>query len=400
MTSALLSVWSRSRRAAAVGVVLFAIAAGFFVGTTLRQNQILDHGVRVEATVVGRIEARDWGLFDFGRVVVRYPTPDGDLVRQIWLDDEAHAPGGDTWTVIYDAGAPGRVRSVADPNTPNNWGDAFAIIGLLSIVLLVRALVLALRGRAPASLSVRPGETVIPLKGGFGRKELVVDELSVSIHFRPLFGRRLIVTPRGNVTVVRPEVSIADDSGEGWLFTDGFRIATINARQLGSPDLTVLFTERVTLPPLVWMLRLGLGTELDFSGGDAVDGLALRTRNGGATYRTLTEAGIASTDTPVRWLKERRSTTADPALIAAEERNARHAWVFSCLGLFALVAGAITLSLAPEENGTAFVSGLVLAALGLVLPWIRAWSTRLRGKARSASVAGTGNSHHDVHSAD
>ncbi len=213
-----------------------------------------------------------------------------------------------------------------------------------------------------------PGTVILPLKGGYTRKELVLDDQGLTLRFRPIFGNRTVFVPRGNVCVVLPEVSPADDSGDGWVFVEGLNVATIDALSWGSPDLVLLFPQPVVLPRLAW--QYFLGSTLDFKGGAAVDGMALRARDPATALRALVTAGFPTTDTPTRWLREHRATTGDPGAIraaAAEVRRTRWSARFLLLALLAVAVGIWFCPwLDPDTTRPGVVAGLCVGAGGLI----------------------------------
>lgn len=217
-------------------------------------------------------------------------------------------------------------------------------------------------------VSAHPGTVVLPLKGGYTRKELVLDDQGLTLRFRPIFGNRTVFVPRSNVCVVLPEVSPADDSGEGWVFVEALNVATIDAMSGGPADTVLLFDRPVLLPRLSW--QYFLGSTLDFKGGDAVDGMALRAREPDLALRALVAAGFPSTDTPTRWLRERRATTTDPDAIraaAAELRRKRWSSRLFVVVLLAVAAGIWFCPwLDPDTTRPGVLAGLAVGAGGLI----------------------------------
>ena len=214
----------------------------------------------------------------------------------------------------------------------------------------------------------QPGTVVLPLKGGYTRKELMLDDRGLTLRFQPIFGNRTVSVPRGNVCVVLPEVSPTDDSGEGWVFVEGLNVATIDAMNGGPADTVLLFDRPVVLPRLSW--QYFLGSTLDFKGGDAVNGMALRARDPDLALQALVTAGFASTDAPIKWLRERRATTTDPGAIraaAAEVRRARWSARLFLLALLAVAAGIWFCPwLDPDTTRPGVIAGLCVGAGGLI----------------------------------
>jgi hypothetical protein len=121
-----------------LGGLMVAAAVTFFVVVAVRDDDLLDHGVRVTGTVVGVKPGSDWNLFDEGRLVVRYSTPAAIMTREIWLDDAERAQSvGSTVTVVFAADDPDRVRSLLDPNDPVPWGQWVLLAGAAGLGALI-----------------------------------------------------------------------------------------------------------------------------------------------------------------------------------------------------------------------------------------------------------------------
>lgn len=313
-------IWSSAGRALGCGLVLLAISVGFFAGTTIRQDRLLDHGVRVRAEVVHRAPAHSWDLFDNGRITVRYTTPQGTFERSIWLDDAAHAPAGDTWTVVYDPDAPGRVRSLADSNTPSNWGEPFLLVGIIGLVLLGRAFWLV---RSPRTVrrfrELYPATAaVIPLGHRPRHGVVLVADGYVTLALPSVFGHVPMHIPIGDVvasdgTDRDPE---AARLGRDWAWDPAPSLPALGATW-PSPNLDLLFAHKIALPPLRRASDEDAGEVL-------VDGVRLRAADRAGTIAALRSAGVAVTDRPSLWLARRHRITRDPDKVRAAARAQRH----------------------------------------------------------------------------
>jgi hypothetical protein len=123
-------------------MVLLAAGVAFFLFTSVREAGLARTGVPTPGRVVAAVDPQGWDIFDSGRLVVRYSTPRGAYTRTVWLDDPAHArPPGAKVTVLYDRGAPGRMRLPDDSNLPAPFGTPLLVTGLAGAVLALAAIV-------------------------------------------------------------------------------------------------------------------------------------------------------------------------------------------------------------------------------------------------------------------
>jgi hypothetical protein len=356
-------------RLAALGLLLLGSCVAFFVVTSVRDARLLRDGTRVTATVVGHRPVREWFPLDEGRVIVRYPTPEGELTRQIWLDDAHNAPPtGATWTVVYDPGRPGRVRSLTDSNDPVPWAPPMLLLGLAGLILLVLGTAKGLTSRMAVTAAAAGCIPVRRYRLFSWPAWIDVADGTVRIRLPGYFGARPMVIPIDEVCVVDLRRTSAEYHLEGVYQRPLLIPYFITTSQWLGPNLTLFFTRPVRLPPL---RRLGaFNTSLSrrdsrSEEGLAVDGLSLRVVDPAGAVTILAAAGVSQTQRPGRWLHDHHPVTLDPIEIRRATRSDRRWRWIGGLGLLGF--GGLN-GLRAVHSGWAAGIALSLAAILVLLP--------------------------------
>jgi hypothetical protein len=363
---------TRWRWLAAVGLLLLGTCVAFFVVTAVRDDRLLHDGTRVTATVVGHRPGRVWNPMDEGRAIVRYPTPSGELTRQIWLDDSGNPPPSGPWTVVYDPKRPGRVRSLTDSNDPVPWAPPMLLLGLAGLILLVLG---SVKGLAPEVSLKAAGAGFIPVRRYrlFSRPAWIqVADGTVRIRLPGYFGARPMLIPVEEVCVVDDD-RVSGDYSSGEVYRRPVVIPYLPTTSANvAPNLALFFSPPQRLPSLRWWGSVNASLSRRDSRSEkglAVDGLNLRVVDPAGAVSTLAAAGVSQTTRPASWLYDHHPVTRDPVAIQRAVRSRRR-WHW--IGSFGFLAFIGIQALRIVHTGWAAGIALLLMAAVLLLPrWAR-----------------------------
>lgn len=321
---------------------------------------------------------------DEGRAIVRYPTPSGELTRQIWLDDSRNPPASGPWTVVYDPKRPGRVRSLSDSNDPVPWAPPVLLVGLAGLVLLVLGIV---HGLAPR-VSVQAAAGLIPVRRYrlFSRPAWIQAATgTVRIALPGYFGVRPMLIPADQVCVVADDEGPADDSFDGVYQRPAVVPYLVTTSANLPPNLTLFFGRPQRLPPLRWWGAVNASLSWRAARSEAgllVDGISLRVVDPAGAVNALAAAGISQTTRPASWLTDHHPLTVDPVAVQQAVRS-KHRWRW--VGGFGFLVFIAVQALRFVETAWAAVAVAVLVALTLLLRWWASSRDRRDGTAEPAA---------------
>lgn len=351
-----LDVASSGRRPVAwlvAGAAALAVAVGFFLSIAHRDDLTLHEGDRTTGEIVGFVQPRDWDFFDCGRLVVRYATDGRTRTARIWIDNDLSDYRVGEQVEVFVRG--GHVRTDREPNDPAPWGMAAVVLGLSGAGGLWRGFSLRRPVRA-WNVTEAAGRLVLPLAAWrlAPRKaalEVVGGELRL---FAPsFFGSHRMVVPLADVGVhaapAGPDVDVEEP--DLW-FEDGLLLLDLPTKwQASAPDLVLVFTRPVRVPPLRGLLLLNNPLPVGWRAtrserGEHADGVLLRCPAPDALVEKLVAHGVRRAGDPLEWFAAHRATVQDPARIAvlAQEDEAMEragkvgVWSWGIATAFAVVA--------------------------------------------------------------